>query len=96
MQQTTTWFIADAGTMQALDARHWELFFQKEYKDCEWSYEQVSARNIAGHCIEAAACVFDADQFRRKDTQSKISLCSPYSFSTFIPNKKIEKKCVDT
>lgn len=54
--------------MQTLDARHWELFLNKEYKDREWKYEQVCMRVVAGHCSEAAACIFDAKQLRSKGT----------------------------
>lgn len=55
--------------MQALDVRHWELFLNEEYKTHEWKFEQVYTRHVAGHCNEAAACIFDANQLRRKDMQ---------------------------
>nr|XP_024377371.1 probable F-box protein At3g61730 isoform X3 [Physcomitrium patens] len=65
-----------AGTMQTLDARHWELFLNKEYKDREWKYEQVCMRVVAGHCSEAAACIFDAKQLRSKGTHGLLNLSS--------------------
>ncbi|KAG0616554.1 hypothetical protein M758_5G124700 [Ceratodon purpureus] len=62
------------GTMQALDVRHWELFLNNEYKTGEWRYEQVHTRHVAGHCDEAAACVFDANQLRSKGTQEVLDM----------------------
>jgi hypothetical protein len=58
--------------MQALDVRHWELFLNEEYITREWKFEQVYSRHVAGHCDEAAACIFDANQLRNKNMQGFI------------------------
>jgi hypothetical protein len=60
--------------MQVLDVRHWELFLNKEYKTGEWKYEQVYTRHVTGHCSEATACIFDANELRSKGTQGSIYL----------------------
>ncbi len=60
--------------MQALDVRHWELFLNEEYRTREWKFEQVYTRHVGGHCNEAAACIFDANELRSKNMQGFLSI----------------------
>ncbi|CAI0475600.1 unnamed protein product, partial [Linum tenue] len=47
------------GTMQALDARHIELFLSEEYQNCSWEYEQIGSHKLKGPAKAASATIMD-------------------------------------
>lgn len=53
-------FVCIAGTMQTLDARHYELFLYDKWIASEWNYEEVSSHEIPFHCHRASGAILDA------------------------------------
>ncbi|KAJ7542577.1 hypothetical protein O6H91_09G001800 [Diphasiastrum complanatum] len=64
------------GTMQVLDARHWDLFLYDEYKTGDWDYHEVGAHVLPHHCDAAAGGVFDAGYLEKKETLDLLELKS--------------------
>ncbi|CAO2835484.1 unnamed protein product [Amaranthus hypochondriacus] len=47
------------GTMQSLDARHFELFMNEGYQDGSWEYSQICSHEIKKHVDGASGAIFD-------------------------------------
>ncbi|CAI5477943.1 unnamed protein product [Closterium sp. Yama58-4] len=62
-----------AGTMQTLDARHYELFLHDEWKCGEWKYEQLASHEAPFHCPQAAGGLFDAGTIGRQELKAPAS-----------------------
>lgn len=60
-----------AGTMQTLDARHIELFLDKEYQGGNWEYQQIGARDVKENMSGASGAIFDMKHLNDASTFGK-------------------------
>ncbi|KAF3777285.1 putative F-box protein [Nymphaea thermarum] len=63
-------------TMQTLDARHFELFLHKEYKNGTWEYEDVGSHRVEENCCGAIGGIFDAMHLRSSSTAEVLNMRS--------------------
>ncbi|KAL5999033.1 hypothetical protein ACLOJK_009983 [Asimina triloba] len=56
-------------TMQMLDARHFELFLQEEYKNGAWDYEEIGSRRNEKRFKGAAGGIFDVKYLKSPCTR---------------------------
>ncbi|KAM6600226.1 hypothetical protein CsatA_019835 [Cannabis sativa] len=64
------------GTMQTLDARHIELFLNKEYRNGSWKYELVGSHDNQMHADGASGAIFDVEHLRDCSTSAVFNLKS--------------------
>lgn len=62
-----------SGTMQSLDARHFELFMNEGYQDGSWEYSQICSHEIKKHVDGASGAIFDMKHLTDPSTASKKS-----------------------
>ncbi|CAL1402272.1 unnamed protein product [Linum trigynum] len=62
------------GTMQALDARHIELFLSEEYQNCSWEYEQIGSHKLKGPAKAASATIMDLKHITDRPTADVFNL----------------------
>ena len=60
------------GTVQVLDARHWELFLHEEYINGEWKFEEIGEQVVCpSPHTSAMAAILDAKHVRSRSTKGK-------------------------
>ena len=60
------------GTVQVLDARHWELFLHEEYINGEWKFEEIEEQVVCpSPDTSAMAAILDAKHVRSRSTKGK-------------------------
>ncbi|CAN6444674.1 unnamed protein product [Victoria cruziana] len=64
------------GTMQTLDARHFELFLHEEYKNGTWEYEDVGSHRVEENCCGAIGGIFDTTHLRSPSTAEVLNMKS--------------------
>ncbi|XP_021748561.1 probable F-box protein At3g61730 [Chenopodium quinoa] len=52
------------GTMQTLDARHFELFMNESYHDGSWDYSQIGSHETKKHVDGASGAIFDVKHLK--------------------------------
>ncbi|XP_078429083.1 putative F-box protein At3g61730 [Wolffia australiana] len=62
------------GTMQTLDARHAELFFQEGYKAGTWDYADIGTHRVTKHHAAATGAIFDLKHIKSRQTDEVLDL----------------------
>ena len=66
------WLMIFIGTVQVLDARHWELFLHEEYINGEWKFEEIEEQVVCpSPHTSAMAAILDAKHVRSRSTKGK-------------------------
>ncbi|CAI7802469.1 unnamed protein product [Closterium sp. NIES-53] len=79
------------GTMQTLDARHYELFLHDEWKCGEWKYEQLASHEAPFHCPQAAGGLFDAGTIGRQELKARSHAVA--ASTNLQPNEGLKVRC---
>ncbi|CAH2063188.1 unnamed protein product [Thlaspi arvense] len=64
------------GTMQTLDARHFELFLNEEYKNGSWEYNLIGSHKLQKDAIAACGAIFDLKHLKASSSSGILQLKS--------------------